>query len=516
MPHKEGGAKSVALLKAVAYARFSSDLQREESIEAQVRAIKAFAEQNGYTLLKVYIDRGISGTTDNRPQFQNMIDDAKSGQFDAIIVHKLDRFARNRADSAIYRKELEKHGVKLISVLENFDDSPEAVILQSVIEGYNEYYSKNLRREVMKGLKENALSCRHTGGTPCLGYDVDKSTMRLVINEYEAGAVRLIYKMYLANEGYTAIINELNSKGYRTKRGVPFGKNSLYEILRNEKYSGVYTYNKSTSKNADGHYNRHRTKEDADIIRIDGGVPAIISKKDFEKVQIKMAERKHKNASYRAKQEYLLSGKIVCGECGCSYAGNSRKPNATHPLYVSYRCTKKNGKVKCKNPEISRDKLEKLVLSMLADKVFDEGILPDILNKYNKYVQDRHSDVKNLICSLKSKIEAADKGINNIVNVVMETGSSALNSKLQELEAEKRELELALTEANNKLASVSIDAKSLKIAFNRAKQMLKGGNLSNRKALIERYVNRVTIYKDKIVIEFNIFDEFIVRETVSR
>lgn len=193
--------------KAVAYTRFSSDLQREESIDAQVRAIRQFAEQNGYALQKVYADRGISGTTDNRPQFQQMIDDAKAEKFDAVIVHKLDRFSRNRADSAIYRQVLSKHGIKLISVLENFNDSPESIMLQSVIEGYNEYYSKNLRREVMKGLKENALSCRHTGGTPCLGYDVDKTTMKLVINEYEAGAVRLIFQMYLEGNGYTAIID---------------------------------------------------------------------------------------------------------------------------------------------------------------------------------------------------------------------------------------------------------------------------------------------------------------------
>ena len=134
------------ILKAVAYARFSSDNQREESIEAQVRAIKEYAERNGYALHKIYADRGISGTTDNRPEFQRMIDAAKNGAFDVVIVHKLDRFARNRADSAIYRQELSKHNIQLISVLENFDDSPESIILQSVIEGYNEYYSKNLRR----------------------------------------------------------------------------------------------------------------------------------------------------------------------------------------------------------------------------------------------------------------------------------------------------------------------------------------------------------------------------------
>lgn len=368
----------------------------------------------------------------------------------------------------------------------------------------------------MKGLKENALSCRHTGGTPCLGYDVDKSTMRLVINEYEAGAVRLIFKMYLANEGYTAIINELNKQGYRTKRGVPFGKNSLYEILRNEKYSGVYTYNKSASKNASGHFNRHKSKNDDDIIRIDGGVPAIISKEEFSKVQQKMSERKRKSASYKAKQEYLLSGKIVCGECGCSFAGNSRKPNATHPLYISYRCTKKNGKNSCKNHEIQRDFIEHIVLELLADKIFDENILPDILDKYNDYIKGKNTELINLIDTLKEKIILADKGISNIVNVIMETGSSALNDKLRELENSKSNYENALFEAENKLKSISVSEELLRYAFKKAKQMLKCGDLSNKKAIIEQYIKLVTIYNDRISIEFNILSDFSIKETIFR
>lgn len=320
---------------AVGYTRYSSDMQREESIEAQTRAIKQFAEQNGYALQKIYADRGISGTSaEQRPQFMAMIADIKNGGVDAVLVHKTDRFARNRYDSAIYRRELEKHGTRLISVLENFDDSPESIILQSVIEGYNEYYSKNLRREVMKGLKENALSCRHTGGTPCLGYDVNKDTMRLVINEWEAEAVRLIFKRYLEGAGYTAIINELNSKGYKTKRGVSFGKNSLYEILRNEKYTGTYVYNLSASKNADGKFNRHKNKSEDEVIRIEGGVPQIIATEDFQKVQQMMKARQRKTATFKAKQEYLLSGKIVCGECSGTYAGNSRKASSSHPIYI--------------------------------------------------------------------------------------------------------------------------------------------------------------------------------------
>ena len=503
-------------MRAVAYARFSTDGQREESIEAQVRAIKGFAEHNGYALQRVYSDRGISGTTDNRPQFLKMIDDAKKGGIDAIIVHKLDRFARNRADSAIYRQELSKHNIKLISVLENFDDSPESIILQSVIEGYNEYYSKNLRREVMKGLMENARTCRHTGGKPCLGYDVNKDTLKYVINPFEAEAVKLIFKMYLEGSGYGQIIAELNKRGYKTKHGSNFGKNSLYEILRNEKYSGVYTYNKSVSPDENGKFNRHKSKDDRDIIRIDGGVPQIISKEDFKRAQLKMSERKHKTASFKAKQEYLLSGKIVCGECGSTYAGNSRKPRAGKPLYISYNCVKKNGAVSCKNPGIKRDDIELLVLKRLSETVFDEKLLPSLLDKYNEYALERNNEHLIASSEIKRKIAETEKGIANIVNIVVETGSAALTNKLKELEETKVNLEQALMDAERQMADMQISESKLKSAFCKAKQMLKSGTLKNRKAIVEQYIKQVTIYKDKIVVEYRLSETYSFNEEIKR
>lgn len=504
------------MLNAVAYTRFSSDMQREESIEAQVRAIKEYAERNGYALQKVYADRGISGTTDNRPEFQTMIEAVRNGGIDAVLVHKYDRFARNRADSAIYRRELEKYGVKLISVLENFDDSPESIILQSVIEGYNEYYSKNLRREVMKGLKENALSCRHTGGTPCLGYDVDKTTMKLVINEWEAEAVKMIFKRYLEGNGYTAIIDELNKKGYKTKRNAPFGRNSLYEILRNEKYSGVYVYNLSASKNAEGKFNRHKSKPDEEVIRVEGGVPQIISTEDFEKVQQMMKARQRKTAAFKAKQEYLLSGKIICAECGCTYTGNSRRASSTHPLYISYRCTKKNGKIRCRNPEIQRDLLESIVHKKLANKVFDDKMLPEVVSRYNEFAASKNTELLSAITMVKTKIVEKEKNIANIVNVIMQTGSAALSDKLKELESDKAKLEQTLQEKEQELANMTVDEKVLKKAFKKARKMLESGTLSNRKAIIDRYVNQIILHKGKMVIEFNITDTYTITEEVNR
>lgn len=504
------------IVRAAAYARFSSDGQREESIEAQLRAINEYAERNNYTLHKVYADRGISGTTDNRAEFQRMIDDARNGKFDVILVHKLDRFARNRADSAIYRKELEKYNVKLISVLENFDDSPEAIILQGVIESYNEYYSKNLRREVMKGLKENALTCRFTGGVPCLGYDIDKSTLKYVINNFEAEAVKLIFKMYLAGEGYTSIINELNRNGFKTKRGSSFGKNSLYEILRNEKYTGVYIYNKSVHPDESGKFNRHATKSNEDIIRIDGGIPQIISKEDFDKVQMKMNERRKRTAAYKAKQEYLLSGKIVCGECGSTYAGNSRKVKGKDLVYISYNCTKKNGKAKCHNTGIQRDMLEKIILEQLSEKVFNESILPDIIEKYNDFALNKNSEFVLRQREIKERIKETEKGISNIVDLVVSTGSAALTDKLKELEITKSQLQESLLETEQKISEMTIDANKLKLALRKAKKMLGSGTLKNRKAIVQQYVKEVRIYKDRVIVEYNISGTYTVKEEILR
>ncbi|HEX9058736.1 MAG TPA: recombinase family protein [Clostridia bacterium] len=188
-------------MKTAAYCRYSSDSQREESIDAQLRAIKEYAKKESLDIIKVYIDEARSATTDNRPQFLKMIEDVKKGHYQVVIVHKMDRFARNRYDSAFYKKTLKDNNVKLISVLERFDDSPESILLESLTEGLAEYYSANLARDTMKGLKENAYSCKFNGGKPPFGFSVDKEAGKYIINKPEAEMIKTIFKMY--SEGYT-------------------------------------------------------------------------------------------------------------------------------------------------------------------------------------------------------------------------------------------------------------------------------------------------------------------------
>ncbi len=505
------------MIRAVAYTRFSSDLQREESIEAQTRAIQSYCDQNGFVLLTVYADRGISGTSDNRPDFQRMIADSAKQEFDAVIVHKLDRFARNRYDSAIYKNKLKSNGVRLISVLENLQDNPESIILESVIEGMNEYYSKNLSREVRKGLQENALECKVTGGPPALGYAVDKATQKYIINEHEAQAVKMIFQMYIDGYSYDEIISTLNNQGYCTRRGAPFAKNSLYAILRNERYTGVYIYVKDSSKNPKGKYVRHGQYDPDAVIRIPGGMPQIISESDFQKAQTKLKERQHKAAKFNAKQEYLLSGKIYCGECGSPYAGNSRKPRPDHPLYVSYKCTRRNQRnQQCKNTEINRDKLEQAVLEKLSTVLFNPDVIPRLLTEYNDYIAKKSGSAVNQIEALQAELREVDRKITNTVNLMIDIGSAALKEKLSELEARKEKLQFALTEAEAVLKQATVSEERIRALFHSAELQLKNGTLANRRAIVDQYINKVMIYPDRIEVYMNLMNDYVVKEVIDQ
>ena len=176
-------------MNAVIYARYSTESQREESIEGQIRECTEYAVRNGITLLGSYIDRALSARTADRPDFQRMIADSEKGLFDAVLVWKLDRFSRDRYDSAHYKHILKKNGVRVISAKENISDGPEGIILESMLEGYAEYYSAELSQKIQRGQHENAMKCKNNGGTIPFGYYVDKTTGGLTIDTVQAPVV---------------------------------------------------------------------------------------------------------------------------------------------------------------------------------------------------------------------------------------------------------------------------------------------------------------------------------------
>ena len=249
-------------MKGVIYARFSCDHQREESIEGQVRECRDYAEKNGIAIIGVYADRALTGKTDKRPQFQKMIKDSEKRMFEVVIVWKLDRFSRNRYDSATYKTRLKKNGVRVVSAKEQISDTPEGIILESMLEGMAEYYSADLAVKITRGMKENALKCRYNGGGMPFGYMVGPD-QKLVINPQTAPIVVEIFQRYANGENIRDIIKSLNKRGIKTTRGSEFRQSSLDTMLTNTKYLGVY-----------------RSMGEV----IEGGVPQIIDQELFDKV----------------------------------------------------------------------------------------------------------------------------------------------------------------------------------------------------------------------------------------
>ena len=471
------------------YARFSSDNQRSESIDAQLRAMKAYCKQRNFVIVNTYIDEAKSATTDRRPSFQQMIADSSSKTFDILLVHKLDRFARNRYDSAVYKRELKKNGVTVYSVLENLDDSPESIMMEAVLEGMSEYYSQNLAREVMKGMRETAIQCKHTGGTPPLGYDVDEDTKKLKINECEAETVRLIYELYSKGHGYTYILNQLHNENRKTKTGKDFMKNSLYNILTNPKYKGVYIFNRSSAKSVAGTRNTHLYKDDEELIIVDGGCPRIIEEDIYEKVQVRITDNKNKGGSGNSKEQYLLSGKVYCKDCGKAMVGNKRHSGRNKALYVTYRCPTQ--RYACSNKEINRDYLDSYVIGLLEREIFNVSALKTISKRIEAYSNDAPDNNSNI--SIERELEEINFALKNVADAVA-SGliSDVLIAKLNELEERKAILENQLMSLQTLPQEITIDTGLILSNYREVSQTPAS---PDHKAFITGFIDRIDIGK---------------------
>lgn len=481
-------------LKAVAYARFSSDNQRDESIDAQIFAIENYAQANDIELVGTYIDRAKSATTDQRPSFQKMIADSATGTFDAIIVHKLDRFARSKYDSAIYKQKLKVNRVRLISVTENIDGTPESIILESVLEAMAEYYSKNLAREVMKGLCENARNAVHTGGIPPLGYNIKDK--KLVINEHEAEAVKIIFGMYNNGHSYGEIIKLLNQKGYKTKLGNDFGKNSLFEILRNEKYMGVLCYNKSSEKSPKGTYNRHSYKDDKDIIRIENGCPAIIGRDEFFKARERQMRNRQTAHSNRERQKYLLSGLLFCEKCGSPLYANRRKKNSQ----VTYRCSKKYTLENCGSKELNQHWADSAVIKAIKDNILNERNIDYILSVAQAYNAKQADSKAETVLKFTAELEEIKKSKDNILSAVENGFAKAhFKERLDTLIQREAYLEHQLR-VTSSTDNFSISRKGVLLLINKFRRLAKENDLRSLREMLGKFIEKITADGNKMTI----------------
>jgi site-specific DNA recombinase len=429
-------------LRAVIYARYSSDNQREESTIAQLRAGHEHIRKKNYLFVGEYKDEELTGRNDRRDDFQRMIDDAKKGLFDIVVVHKFNRFARNRYDSAIYKRQLKKLGIRVESVTQPLDDSPESVLLEALLEGMDEYYSLDLAREVRKGMTENALQGKHAGGRPPYGLKVNPETRLLEIDERTYKAVQIYFKGIDNDVPLEEIAKTLNEMGYRTQEGRKFTKHSFDTWARNRKYRGDYVWNVSAAKDEDGI--RHGgTKPPDQHIVIPGIIPAIIDPELWDRVNKKLNERKRKPGRMKAKVPYLLTGKIYCGQCGALYAGNSyRNPKSSeNTLLTYYKC-----QAKCGNTSVRKADIENIAIEQLLEHCFSEEGTRDIVARVQELYRQEKRQSERDIEPIKRELSELDSKIKNWTEA-LGAGVKSVIESIKQAEERKEALEYELQRA---------------------------------------------------------------------
>ncbi|MDK2903578.1 MAG: site-specific recombinase [Clostridiales bacterium] len=463
-------------MKTVIYARFSSHSQNEQSIEGQLKTCYDYAERNGYQVIGEYIDRAISGTAaENRPEFQRMISDSAKRQFQAVIVYQLDRFARNRYDSATYKARLSKNGVRVLSARENISDDASGILMESVLEGMAEYYSAELSQKIRRGMNLNAEKGLVTGGNVALGYKVEEK--QLVLDPETAPIVKRIFEMYLAGNTMAKIIRYLNDNKVETSRGNEYNKNSIRRILTNRRYIGVYTY---------------KDTEVAD------GVPRIIDDTTFEQEQILM--EKNKKAPARAKavdKSYILTTKLFCGHCKVAMTGISGT-SRNGAIHQYYQCVTTRRKGDCNKKSVQKATIEDLVINKIRELLTDSNIGKIALKVSELSQKERNTDVIKRIQKLLKENEVAT---NNLIKA-LESGKvvDVIATQIEKRQAERIELENQL--AREKMLRPDLTFEQVKYFFDR----FKDGDMNSivyRQTLVDIFVSKIYLYDDKLLILCN-------------
>ena len=460
-------------MRAVGYCRFSSENQQDGfSIEAQQKAIREFCDKEGYEIVRFYVDEAKTGTTtEGRTSFLEMLSDSKKGEFQLVIVHKLDRFARNRVDSAVSKKVLKDNGVRLISVLEKLDDSPESIILESVLEGMNEYYSQNLSRETKKGMRIAGAMGRILGAIP-FGYTADKDK-KFVLVESEAEVVRYFFNHFAAGIPLITLEKESKRLGYKTKRGFYFSANTISHILKNPLYTGDYHFGEAIYA---------------------GVAPVIIDKELFAKAQTYFKPRvtpKDKGLVY------LLTGRVF-HSCGAPMVGYKSIKKGQEYFY--YRCKNKEP-----GAFIKKKALEDSAITCLLSFLSDDKIINDVTKSINKRIKaiSKGEDVDSLKKEYKTLEDKQSKLLDVYLSGIIDKDAYSLK---------KADLDLQMKVLSRKIKSCLLGGKMtpviIKGAFDYYLLNIKNSLMddSSLQAVISTFIKRITVFTDHIDVEFNFGD----------
>lgn len=480
---------------ACCYTRFSTEHQNQSSTIGQLKAIKAYCEKNNIEIIETYIDEAQTGTNTNRKDFQRLLADAPTALWDTVVVYNMSRLSRSVKDTLNIKEDFEKIGKKIVSVIENQEETPEGDFFNLITYGMNELFVKQFARDSWRGLLVNANECKALGGVPPFGYSVGKDR-KYIVNEEEAKIVRIIFDMTTKDYTYSEIAKYLNENGYTRREGKPF-KTNFNDILRNEKYKGIYVWNLRENKKKLGKKTNRVYKSDAEVIRIPGGIPAIVDAKVFDEIQKILDQRKRRPMRRGLKSKYLLTGLVKCGYCGCSLSGQYTFSGKTKAYRSFYACNKNQVKPRrCECKDINMEYLNWYIKKLLVETILNKDnikIYQDGVNELSSYkrqiVSDRLTEIENEKLSIKDKsLEYAE-----LLAFASENEYVRLMKEISNITARRTSLELMEIELNNKI----------KLLPRLTVKDIKGFMSSYRHLLNDREQQKKTIFHliEKIVID---------------
>lgn len=453
---------------AVLYARYSSDKQREASIDDQLRVCREYCEREGIQVLKTYADYALSGKTDQRPEFRRMI--AAAPESDLVVVYMFDRFSRDRYDSATYKKMLRDCGVRVVSASEKVEDTPEGGLQEGLLELLSEYYVKDLKRKVRRGMEGNALKAMDNG-YKLFGYDTDPETRRYVVNEAEAATVREIFARYLKGESIYSIAKLLASRGFTTTTGSPVDYNWVHRILNRKAYTGLYSWGG---------------------IEVEGGMPVIIDLSTFEKAR-RAPKKKPRHSENWA--SFPLTGKLVCGLCGELMHG-SGGTGKSGKRYYYYTCKEAGSCRRRVRRELVEDALADAVMRVTADEERMRTVARRIVEAY-----DAENDVRAELESCDERIAALEKEQRNIEDAAVK---GLVTDRLVARSSEIQGLLRGLHERRGILMSQSAGITEDEIV----EFLAHGFDRSDEKLIFGSFVQRAYLYEGYMLAVFNFRDEY--------
>ncbi|MBN1188581.1 MAG: recombinase family protein [Dehalococcoidales bacterium] len=487
--------------KVAIYARVSSERQDVDlSISAQVKALRNYASNNGFAVVKEYVDEAESGRSIDRPGFKQMIVAArqKPRQFEAILVWKLSRFARNREDSIIYKSLLRKQGIQVISINEPLEDTPSGRLLEGIIEVLDEFYSANLSQDVTRGMRESASRGFFSGGPVPYGYvrvkvqDGSVQRVKLEPDPTTAPVVERMFRESSSGKGMLEITQSLNADGLTTRRNKKWSKTAVHTVLKNEVYRGTLIWGERVRS--------HNGSTRQPAIRVENAFPAIIDDETFEKVQKKLNARAPKVTHPRViHSEYILSGLLRCKNCGAAMIGHAVKSGQ----FFYYMCgnARRRGRGLCTTRLLPKEKMEQFVINQLNEHILTEENIEDLVRLTNEHMAEKCKDESGRLEIIQSEIQDVETRLDKLYDA-LETGKFSggeLAPRIKTLFDKKAELEIAKVEVQENLKYRTIELGSPELVreyVTSMRTLLAESSIMRRKNFLRSFLDSIEVDKE--------------------